>query len=84
MDQFRTKDIYEASALIAAKARFLHLLPDKHFYWFVFEDCDHCRQISDSYWRNELKVMAKDLTEAIRTMKDKIHSNNQYDAMKKL
>lgn len=79
MDQFRTKDIYEASALIAAKARFLHLLPDKSFYWFVFESATACRQISDSYWRNELQVLAKDLTEAIRTMKDKIYSNNQYE-----
>jgi len=76
MEQFRTKDIYEASALIAAKARFLHLSPDKHFYWFVFESAPACRQISDSYWRNDLKVLAKDLMEAFRTLKDLVYSKS--------
>ncbi len=70
--QFRTKDIYEAAALIAAKAKFLLLEPDNGFYWFLFSDPHNCRTLSDAYWRNELKVSAKDLTEAIRTLKDRL------------
>ncbi len=75
MELFRTKDIYEASALIASQAKFLNLEPDKNYYWFVFENSDMCRKLSDSYWRNELEVLAKDLTDAIRTLKDRIFAS---------
>ena len=72
METFRTKDLYEASALLAAKAKLLSLQPDRSFCWFVFENATACRILSDSFWRNELTVSAKDLTEAIRTLKDRL------------
>jgi hypothetical protein len=75
MENYKTKDIYEGSALIAAKARFLFLEPEGSFYWFVFEDTLACRNISDQYWRNELTVKAKDYAEAIKTLKDRIFAN---------
>ena len=72
MEQFRTKDIYEASALLASDAKFLYLEPESNFYWFVFENATACRTLSDSYWRNELTVHAKSLTDTIRSLKDQI------------
>ncbi|KKR56129.1 MAG: hypothetical protein UT93_C0004G0007 [Candidatus Woesebacteria bacterium GW2011_GWF1_40_24] len=70
--QFKTKDFYEASACIASKQKLACLEKDGNFYWFVFEDCDGCLKISDLFWRNELKVLAKDYADAIRSLKDRL------------
>lgn len=75
MEKFRTKDIYEASALIAANAALLTLEADSGFYWFVFEDSDTCLKISNSYWGNKLRVLAKDYADAIRSLKDRVFSS---------
>ncbi len=72
MEQFKTKDFYEACCLVAKKQKLLTLEKDTSFYWFVFESYDTCRKISDSYWRNELTVFAKDYADAIRTLKDRL------------
>ncbi len=73
-NNFKTKDIYEASVLIASQARLLHLEQDTGFFWFVFEDFSYCEQISNQYWRNELTLPAKTLTDAIRSLKDQLFS----------
>jgi len=70
--QYKTKDIYEASALVASKLRLVNLERGSGFYWFVFEDWDASRKISDLFWRNELKVLAKDYADATRTLKDRV------------
>ena len=70
--QYKTKDIYEGAALLAKKTRLISLERDGSFYWFVFEDWDASRTLSDSYWRNELVVMAKDYADALRTLKDRL------------
>lgn len=76
MEQFRTKDIYEAGALMAADLIFMGLEPGEGFYWFVFENATGCRKIADAYWSNRLKVLAKDYADAIRSLKDRLFANN--------
>lgn len=73
--QYKTKDIYEAAALLAKKARLASLEKTDSFYWFVFDDWDAGRTLSDSYWRNELVVLARDYSDAVRTLKDRIFAN---------
>lgn len=75
MEKYRTKDIYEASALVASSVTLLKLEADSGFYWFVFEDHDSCRTISDNYWSNQLSVFAKDYADAIRSLKDRIFAS---------
>lgn len=70
--QFKTKDFYEASACMASKQKLLFLEKDSNFYWFVFENGDTCLEISNLFWRNELKVLAKDYADAIRSLKDRL------------
>lgn len=71
--QYKTKDFYEASCLIARRKRLLFLEKDANFYWFVFDDDkDVCQKISNKFWRNELIVFARDYADAIRTLKDRI------------
>ena len=72
METYKTKDIYEASCLLAKKARLITLEKQNNFFWFVFENPIFCQQISDNYWSNELLVPAKDYSEAIRSLKDRV------------
>jgi len=69
---YKTKDFYEAAALIATNKKLVALERDSGFYWFVFEKRDASLKSSDLFWRNELKVMAKDYADAIRTLKDRL------------
>jgi len=74
--QYKTKDIYEASCLVAKKQSLLALEKDRGFYWFVFQDKRRCLNLSDLFWRNELEVLAKDYADAIRTLKDRLFARN--------
>lgn len=69
---YKTKDFYEAAALIAKNKKLITLEKDSGFYWFVFGGRDASLKLSDLFWRNELKVMAKDYADAIRTLKDRL------------
>ncbi|OGM79893.1 hypothetical protein A2382_03110 [Candidatus Woesebacteria bacterium RIFOXYB1_FULL_38_16] len=73
--QYKTKDIYEASALVASKMKLLNLERGSGFYWFVFQSGDLSRKTSELFWRNELSVLAKDYADALRTLKDRIFAN---------
>jgi len=70
--QYKTKDIYEAAALLASKEKLVGLEKDSGFYWFVFGTRDASLKASDLFWRNELQVLAKDYADAIRTLKDRL------------
>lgn len=72
--QYKTKDIYEASALIANKVKLVKFEQGAGFYWFVFEGGDLSLKTSDLFWSNELKVLAKDYADALKTLKDRIFS----------
>ena len=74
METYKTKDIYEATALLANNGRLIQLEKEGNFYWFVFENLDMVKKMSDSYWRNELSVLAKDYSDAFRTLKDRLFS----------
>jgi len=75
MERYKTKDIYEASALVAANLTIAGLEADSGFYWFVFQSGDLSRKTSELFWRNELSVLAKDYADALRTLKDRIFAN---------
>lgn len=71
-NQFRTKDLYEASALYALNIPLSTLEFDNKQYWFLFDEQEKCRKLSDEYWRGTLMVNAKDYADAIRTLKDRV------------
>ena len=70
--EYKTKDFYEASALLASKLKLLNLEQESKFYWFVFDDFVECSRVSNLFWGNELSVLAKDYADAIRTLKDRL------------
>ena len=71
-DEYKTKDLGEASALISKSAKLLRLEQESNFYWFVFQDKNYCEPISNSYWSDELNVSAKTYSDAMRSLKDRL------------
>jgi len=72
MEMYKTKDIYEASALLAYNLKLVRLEPEHNFYWFIFENNDVSRKTADRYWRGDLLVNAEQYADAIRTLKDRL------------
>ena len=71
--EFQTRDYWLAAALSAAGCRVLRLDwrgPQAHF---VFGDGPYCETLSDGYWSGTLKVSARAMTDALRTLKDRLH-----------
>jgi hypothetical protein len=71
--EFQTKDFWLAAALTAAGCRVLRLDwrgPQAHF---VFGDGPFCETLADGYWSGALKVPARAMTDALRTLKDRLH-----------
>lgn len=69
---FKTKDLYEAAAMYASAIPLITLEFDNKQYWFLFEEQEKCRKLSDEYWRGTLMVNAKGYADAIRTLKDRV------------
>lgn len=76
-NEFRTKDLYEASVLYSLGKKVLRLEGSGNQYWFVFADSDSCKEFSDLYWRGEIEVNAKSLVNCIRDLKDRIFSQGR-------
>jgi len=71
---YRTKDLGEAGALLASKAKLLRLERESSFYWFIFENKILCEELSNSYWNDQLQVSAKTYSNALKELKDRLFS----------
>jgi hypothetical protein len=71
-NDYRTKDLGEAAALICRSARLTRLDNGQGFYWFVFSKKELCQRIANDYWFGNLTVNAKSYQEALRTLKDRL------------
>lgn len=69
-----TRDFYLAAALLAKGARFLRVEPDGGIGFFVFSDRATCEKWTEEYFQGDLMVRAKDMTGAIRSLKDALFS----------
>ena len=67
---YRTKDLSEAAFLYASQARLIKSDSENGKIWFVFDDKGSCEQLSNSFWRKEAVVNAKEFADAFRTLKD--------------
>ena len=68
---YRTKDLYEASAIYSSEKKLLRLEKEERFYWFIFEGSE-CVKLADKYWTGEMNINAKAYADAIRSLKDRI------------
>ena len=73
-DEYKTKDLGEASGLLCKSAVLLRLQKENNFYWFVFQDKELCEKTSREYWFGNLQVNARNYYEEMRMLKDRLFS----------
>lgn len=74
-DDYKTKDLGEAAALIVKKQRFIRIDREGRICWFVFENKQECERLSSDFFFGELLVNARELQEAIKRLKHRIFSH---------
>lgn len=72
IDEYATKDLGEAAALICSSAKLLRLQKENKFFWFIFADKTICEQLASEYWVGSLKLPALPYSEALRSLKDRL------------
>lgn len=77
MDEFKSTDLYESAFIYASGVKLVRLEGEGSQKWFVFAEKERCGGLSNAYWSREAKVVAKDLVEAIRTLKDMIFARGR-------
>lgn len=75
-DEYLVKDLYEASFLYAKGIRFIELRNAGKFMWFVFESKVKCENLAQEYWNGTAIINAKAISDAQRTLKDRLFSKN--------
>lgn len=70
-NEFFTKDLNEASALLVSGVKLLRLERGQGHYWFVFEK-EGTQEISIKFWNGDLLVDAQKYSDAIRKLKDRL------------
>lgn len=79
LQTFSTKDYWLAGALMASGKKLLRLDWRDGRAFFVFADLERCDTEATAYWAGDLRVSAKDFTDALRTLKTRLYENeNAY------
>lgn len=73
--EYKTKDLGEATALVTKDVKLLRLERGSGFYWFVFS-LDQTGDLPNHYWSGELLVSAKQYNEAMRSLKDRLFAQH--------
>ncbi|HUV47038.1 MAG TPA: hypothetical protein VMW29_02790 [Candidatus Bathyarchaeia archaeon] len=74
MDEYKTKDIFEASWLYSQDMPLLRLDPDSRYFWFVFSNLSKCKLMSNAYWTNAAEGKIKRFVDSLKTLKDLVFS----------
>lgn len=72
---YSTRDFYLAAALQAKGAHFLRVDRQGSVGFFLFSNQNKCEQWVESYFQGKLMVAAKEMTSAIRSLKDALFSS---------
>lgn len=73
MQEYKTKDMGEAAALLTQNIKLLRLDYDANgFYWFVFDDGKLAEAVAHTYWFGNLLQNVKRYHESLQTLKDRI------------
>lgn len=76
-ESFITRDLAEASFLVASGIKLVQIEKEDSVFWFLFDDKLTCQKLSDSFWRKEAMVNAQEFSSAIRMLKDVIFRKKQ-------
>jgi len=70
--EYATKDLGEAAALVCSSIKLQRLQKENRFFWFVFSNKIECEKLADRYWSGTLMVSAKQYSDALRSLKDRL------------
>lgn len=72
VDEYRTKDLGEAGALIVKGKQLLKIERLGKVCWFIFQDRESCQVISKQFFFGDLQVNALNYFEALGRLKNRI------------
>lgn len=73
-NEYKTRDLAEASILLARKQRLLRIDRQGRICWFVFADKESCERLVYTFWFSECLIDGKTFYQAMETLKNKIFS----------
>jgi len=71
---YKTKDLAESAALIIKGQKLISMERQSKICWFVFENKDECKRLSNQFFFGELLVNAREYYEALGRLKNRIFS----------
>lgn len=74
MNEYKTKDLAEASALLAKGQNLIRFQKEGSIYWFVFQDSSERQDIVNSFWFGECLVNARIYYQSMIVLKNRIFS----------
>lgn len=72
---YKTKDLAEASFLLAKGKSLLVLERDGKTCWFVYPNQEECKELISAFWFGNALIQGRDFYQAIQMLKNKIFSN---------
>lgn len=69
INTYLTRDLYEASYLLAKDCQLLKLQRSDNFFFFAFSNKKQCEELRDIYWENSGDILVKDYADAIKKLK---------------
>ena len=74
-DEYTTKDLGEAAALVAAGQTLLAIRSSgERHYLFVFENHKSSKDLAERFWSNTLKLPARDYHTSIKVLKARVYA----------
>jgi len=74
--EYKTRDLYEGAFLYAVGKKLLRLDAEGNTKFFVFDNSDgQTTNLVNSYWSRDAIVVAKEYSDAVRTLKDRLFSS---------
>jgi hypothetical protein len=73
-NNYLTKDIGEATALIATGQNMIKIEKTAGICWFTFENEEKCKNLSDQYWFGQLSIEARNYKDILDRLKNRIFS----------
>jgi hypothetical protein len=73
-NQYKTKDLAEAAALIVEGQQLTCIERDGRICWFIFENKEFCESLSNRFFFGGLLVNAREYYETMNRLKNRIFS----------
>lgn len=73
-NQFRTKDLAESAIIFLLGQQLIDIEKINGICWFIFDNYQKCKEISNNFWFGKCLVNAKDYYDTINKLKNRIFS----------